>query len=172
MQANLKTIAVAAALLGAAAPAFAQSQLIANAGLTPAEAQGLSLTEIAAAKFNRGSDGDDQQRVLRGSNVTVISRSASGGVASPQLAANAGLTPSEAQGLTLSEIAAAKFNRESDGDNQQRVARPDVVTVASRSAGGSASSQLAANAGLTPDAARGLSLSEIAAVKFARESDD
>ena len=76
MQANLKTIALAAALLGAAAPAFAQSQLIANAGLTPAEAQGLSLTEIAAAKFNRGADGDNQQKVLRGSNVTVISRSA------------------------------------------------------------------------------------------------
>ena len=47
-----------------------------------------------------------------------------------------------------------------------------MVTVASRSAGGSASSQLAANAGLTPDEARGLSLSEIAAVKFAREFDD
>ena len=50
---NLKTLAVVAALVGAAAPAFAQSQLIANAGLTPAEAAGLSLNEIAVAKFNR-----------------------------------------------------------------------------------------------------------------------
>ena len=55
---NLKTLAVVAALVGAAAPAFAQSQLAANAGLTPAEAAGLSLNEIAVAKFNRGSDSE------------------------------------------------------------------------------------------------------------------
>ena len=172
MQANLKTIALAAALLGAAAPAFAQSQLAANAGLTPEQAQGLTLTEIAAAKFNRDADSDNQQRVLRGSDVTVISRSPSAGVSSSQLAANAGLTPDEARGLSLTEVAAAKFNRGADSDDQQRVARPDEVTVISRSAVGGASSQLAANAGLTPDEARGLSLSEIAAAKFARESDD
>ena len=43
MKTNLKTIAVAAALIGGAAPALAQSQLIANAGLTPAQAQGLTV---------------------------------------------------------------------------------------------------------------------------------
>ena len=32
---NLKTLAVVAALVGAAAPAFAQSQLVANAGSHP-----------------------------------------------------------------------------------------------------------------------------------------
>ena len=75
MKTNLKTIAVAAALVGAAAPAFAQSQLIANAGLTPAEAQGLTLSEIAVAKFNRNADHDDRQGVVRRGDVTVISRS-------------------------------------------------------------------------------------------------
>ena len=170
MKTNLKAVAIAAALAGAAAPALAQSQLIGNAGLTPAEAQGLSLTEIAAAKFNRGADGDDQQRVLRPRGVTVMSRSGGSDVA--QLARAAGLTPDEARGLTLTEIAAAKFNRGSSDDNQQTVVRRGEVTLTSRSVGGSDLSQLAANAGLTPDEARGLSLSEIAAVKFASESDD
>jgi hypothetical protein len=169
MKTPLKSMAIAAALLGAAAPAFAQSQLIASAGLTPAEASGMSLTEIAAAKFNRESNGDSQQRVLRRGDVTVISRSVDGSPRS-QLAASAGLTLGEARGLSLTEIAAIKFNRDSDGDNQQRVARPGDVTVISRSADGSAWSQLAASAGLTPEEARGLSLSDIAAAKFDRDT--
>ena len=61
---NLRTLAVAAALAGAAAPAFAQSQLIASAGLTPAEAAGLSLNEIAVAKFNREADTSDRQVIF------------------------------------------------------------------------------------------------------------
>ena len=65
MKTHLKTIALAAALAGAAVPAFAQSQLIANAGLTPAEAQGLTLNEIAAAKFSRNADNDNRQGVVR-----------------------------------------------------------------------------------------------------------
>src|SRR4029078_12132033 len=94
---NCKTLAVAAALVGAAAPAFAQSQLVANAGLTPTEAAGLSLNDIAVAKFKRGSD-------LREREVTFPP--ASGGD-SAQLAASAGLAPHQAQSLTLTEIAAA-----------------------------------------------------------------
>ena len=90
-----------------------RTQLAAGAGLTPEEARGLSLTEIAAAKFNRDSDGDDQQRVVRSGDVTVISRSADG-TAWSQLAASAGLTPEEARGLSLGEIAAAKFDRDTD----------------------------------------------------------
>jgi hypothetical protein len=171
MKTNLKTIAIAAALLGAAAPAFAQSQLIASAGLTPEEARGLSLTEIAAAKFNRDSDDDNQQRVLRRGDVTAISRSTAG-AARTQLAANAGLTPEEARGLSLTEIAAAKFNRDADADDQQRGVRRGGVTVISRSADGSAWSQLVASAGLTPEEARGMSLSDIAAAKFDRDTDN
>ena len=35
-----------------------------------------------------------------------------------QLAASAGLSPSEAAGMSLSEIAATKFNREADDDGE------------------------------------------------------
>ena len=48
---------------------------------------------------------------MRRGDVTVISRSVDGAARS-QLAANAGLTPDEARGLTLTEIAAAKFDRD------------------------------------------------------------
>ena len=89
------------------------AQLAASAGLAPDEARGLSLTEIAAAKFNRDADRDDSQRVLRGGDVTVTSRSV-GERAWSQLVASAGLTPEEARGLSLSDIAAAKFDRDTD----------------------------------------------------------
>lgn len=55
------------ALLGAtfAGGVYAQaadvSQLAAAAGVTPAEAATLSLTELAAAKFNRDTRDDDRQ---------------------------------------------------------------------------------------------------------------
>ena len=160
----LNALAAAAVALTAAAPSYADSQLAASAGLNPAQAAGLMLTEIAQAKFNRDARGDDR-------HVIVVH-----GVASPesraQLAANAGVSPVEAQGLSLSEIAAAKFNRESAGGDQQRVVRGDVTKVARSVADNSAWVQLIAGAGLTTDEAAGLSLSEIAKVKFDRESDD
>jgi hypothetical protein len=159
---NLKTLAVAAALLGAAAPAFAQSQLVANAGLTPAEAAGLSLNEIAVAKFNRGSDSSERQ---------VTFTPASGGN-SAQLAASAGLAPDQAQSLTLTEIAAAKFNRDASASDAQRVQRPSGVTQITRSLGTDGRSQLVAAAGLSQDEANGLSLTEIARAKFDRATDN
>ena len=159
---NLKTLAVVAALVGAAAPAVAQSQLAANAGLTPAEAAGLSLNEIAVAKFNRGSDSSDRQ---------VIFTPGSGGEVG-QLAGSAGLTPDQAQDLSLTEIAAVKFNRESAGDGRQRVLRGENVTVATRSVGTPAWSQLVSGAGLTADEARNLSLTDIAAAKFDRDTQN
>ena len=65
MKTNLKTIAVAAALAGAAAPAFAQSQLVANAGLTPAEARGPVADRDRRGQVQPRADGDNQQKVLR-----------------------------------------------------------------------------------------------------------
>ena len=120
MKTNLKALAAVTAVLLSAvsAPAFADSQLIANAGLTPAEAQGLTLNEIAVAKFNRNADHDNRQGVVRRSGVTAMSRSA-GSAAYSQLAANAGLTPEQAAGMTLSEIAVAKFNRNVDHEDRQ-----------------------------------------------------
>ena len=160
---NLKALAVVAALAGAAAPAFAQSQPAANAGFNPADAAGLSLNEIAVAKFNRGSDSSERQ---------VIVTPGTGGETG-QLAASAGLTPDQAEDLSLTEIAAAKFNRDSDGDDSQRVLRGgDDVTVITRSVGTPAWSQLVSSAGLTPDQARALSLTDIAAAKFDRDTQN
>ena len=164
MKTYLNALAAAAVALTAAAPSYADSQLAASAGLNPAQAAGLTLTEIAQAKFNRDARGDDR-------HVIVVHGVASA-EARAQLAANAGVSPVDAQGLSLSEIAAAKFNREGSGDDQQRVVRSDVTKAARSVADNSAWAQLIASAGLTTDEAAGLSLSEIAKVKFDRESDD
>jgi methyl coenzyme M reductase subunit C len=154
MTRTFKTIAAVAALtLGAAAPAFAQSQLIASAGLTPAEAQGLTLNQIAAAKYNRDRSHTDRQAVV------VVPGSAD----SAQLAASVGLAP----GASLNEIAAAKDNRDESPADWQVVREADV-TVSTRAVGGDtgAWSQLIASAGLTPAEAEGLTLNQIAAVKY------
>ena len=153
----VKTIA-AAALALAAAPAFAD-QLAANAGLSAAEAQGLTLSQIAQVKFNRETRGDDRQAV-----IIVPGHSAS----YDQLAASAGLSASEARGMSLDEIFVAKVNKESDTDDQQLVTGGDV-TMASRSAY-SPNAQFAASAGLSPAEAAGMSLTEIAAIKFQRDT--
>jgi hypothetical protein len=107
-----------------AASAADVSQLAASAGIDPAAAAQMSLTEIAAAKFNRDGDADDRQTVGSAAApievdqiVTVSSRSPARQPA--QLVAAAGLSPAEAQGLTLSQIAAVKFNRDTrPGDFQ------------------------------------------------------
>jgi hypothetical protein len=160
MKKYLNALAAAAVALTAAAPAFAD-QLSANAGFSPAEAANLSLTEIAQAKFNRESRGTDRHEI-------VVSGAASAD-AKASLAAAAGLSPSEAQGLSLTEIAAVKFNRETRGTDAQRVERGSA-TMASRSVSNNAAwAQLAASAGVSGE---GMSLTEIAAAKFAAESDD
>jgi hypothetical protein len=155
MKYYLNALAAAAVAVSAASPVFANSQLIAAAGLTPAEAQGLSLTEIAQYKFNRetGRDGQqaaeldrvapavaaskplnavaissandglsysDQQRNVSRSGVTMASRNVGNGDWS-QLIASAGLTPAEAKGMTLNEIAIAKFNHDADRDDRQGI---------------------------------------------------
>ena len=153
----VKTIA-AAALAFAAAPAFAD-QLAANAGLSPAEAQGLTLSQIAQVKFNRETRGDDRQAV-----IIVPGHSAS----YDQLAASAGLSASEAQGMSLDEIFVAKVNKESDTDDQQLVSGGNV-TMASASTY-SPNPQFAASAGFSPAEAAGMSLTEIAAAKFERDT--
>ena len=46
------------------APALANDQLIASAGLTAEEAEGMTLNQIVAAKYNRGRSATDQQAVV------------------------------------------------------------------------------------------------------------
>lgn len=156
----MKSLTVTAALLVlASAPAFAD-QLSASAGLDPAEAAGMSLTEIAQAKFNRDTRGDDRQAFVvpgQGGDHT-------------RLAVAAGLPTDAAETMTLAQIFVAKVNREARGDDRQAdaVAR---ATMSSRSPRvGAAYGQLAASAGLSPADVAGLSLAEIAAVKFARDT--
>jgi hypothetical protein len=144
--------ALALALALAAAPAFA-GQVVAGPGV--------SLTEAAQAKFNRDTGRDNQQIIP-----------APAGEASPaargQLAASAGLTAEEAKSLTLTQLFVAKINREGDRDEQQ-VSKGGMVTMSSRSAVADRS-QLAAAAGLSPAEAAGLSLQQIAAAKFTRDT--
>ena len=108
---------------------------------------GVSLTEAAQAKFNRDTRPDDRQFIVL-----------------------PGQTPAEAAVSPLNVAFVAKINKESRGDEKQAV-KGGSVTMASRSpvaTGGNA--QLIASAGLSADAAAGLSLTEIAAAKFAHDT--
>ncbi|MBB5220962.1 hypothetical protein HNP73_000883 [Amaricoccus macauensis] len=148
--------AVAIALAG---PALAGGQLASNAGLSQSEAAGLSLTEIAQAKFNR--DAGFSQHAQPVSEASTDARG--------NLARAAGLSADAAEGLSLGQIAAVKFSRGSSDNDQIRPA--DLgATVATRSLDNSARAQLISNAGLTADDATGLSLTEIAAAKFDRDN--
>jgi hypothetical protein len=155
------------ALLGAtfAGGLYAQaadtSQLAAAAGVTPAEAASLSLTELAAAKFNRDTRDDDQQTV---SDATPA-------MADPyrhaQLIGAAGFSSGEAAGLTLSQLAAGAFNAGSDDDDAQ-----PVVTMSSRGPVGGIEPHLAFAAGIDPAEAQGMTLGAVAAAKFSRDTGD
>ena len=154
----VKTIA-AAALALAAAPAFA-GQLAANASLSAAEAQGLTLTQIAQVKFNRESGTDDRQAV-----IIVPGHSAS----YDQLAASAGLSPAEAQGMTARRDLRGEGQQGEQHATTSSWSRAATSPWRSRSAY-SPNAQFAANAGLSPSEAAGMSLTEIAAAKFAHDT--
>jgi hypothetical protein len=136
----VKALAAVAVVMTAAAPAFADT--------TQVVAQpGVSLTEAAQAKFNRDTRSDDRQFIV-----------------------HPGQTAAEAAVSPLNVAFVAKINKESRGDEKQAV-KGGQVTMASRSpvvTGGNA--QLIASAGLSADAAAGLSLTEIAAAKFAHDT--
>jgi hypothetical protein len=84
------------------------AQLIAAAGLTADEAEGLTLSQLAASAFNAGSDSDAAQPVTMSSRGPVVVGS--------HLAFVAGYSGVEAQGKSLTEIAAAKFARDTNDD--------------------------------------------------------
>jgi hypothetical protein len=140
--------AIVAAAFTAAAPSFANDQLIASAGLTAAEAEGLTLNQIVAAKYNRDRSFSDRQAValtpsgdtaeviaaynsgksfqdlqpLPGAaGVTASSRSMVDPADHAQLIASAGLTAAQAEGLTLNEIVAVKYNRDRSFSDRQGV---------------------------------------------------
>ena len=152
MNSKINMIAAVAVAFSAAVPAFAGTQVVAGNGLT--------LTEAAQAKFNRDTRPDDR-------HVIVERGPASGNY--EHLAAAAGLSADEARGMTLNEVFVAKINREARGDDRQAV-RGGQVTMGTRSAPVAVSSQLIAAAGLSAEEAAGMSLTEIAAAKFARDT--
>lgn len=159
MKTYLSPLAAVVAL-ALAGPALADSQLGLNAGLTPTEAAGLSLTEIAQAKFNRDASADRQN--AQGTQAASAESRA-------HLAAAAGLSPDAAANLSLTELAAVKFTRGSSDNDQVRPARLGA-TLATRSVDNHARTQLVTNAGLDAATASSLSLTDIAAAKFDRDN--
>lgn len=144
---------IAAALAFVAAPAVADTMVVASPGIT--------LTEAAQAKFNRDTRGDDRQ-------VTPIPGSSE---PTRQLYAAAGLSLGDGRSMSLEQVVVLKQNRESDGDAQQAIVA--ASPMASRAYGaGPDLSRLAASAGLDAEAASAMNLSDIAAVKFARDTGD
>jgi hypothetical protein len=130
-------VVVALSAFVSAAPALAQSQLAASAGLTAEQAAGMTLNEIAAVKANKGVSIQDRQTVasrqVPGSNPDLVAfglakynsdqsysdrlfyrdpaRTSGMAFQDPidvskhaQLIAAAGLTPEEAEGMSLNEI--------------------------------------------------------------------
>jgi len=108
---------------------------------------GVSLTEAAQAKFNRDTRGDDRQHIV-----------------------HLGQTPEDARATALNVAFVAKINEESGGDQQQRVLTSSGDTMSSRSMPAANHAQLIASAGLSAEQAAGMSLSEIAAAKFDRDT--
>lgn len=163
MKRAVTTASALALSLLALAPVNAQSwtQLAASAGLTADEAQGMTLNEIYAAKINHETGRDGQQLVSRRAApaIVVVTRDA-------RLIAAAGLTPMEAQGMALAELASNKSSFNARRDERQ-------VVVSSRSIEGidpAAHRQLVAAAGITGAEAFGLSLNDLYVLKINKES--
>lgn len=165
----MKRISIANAVIGVsilgvtfaaavAASAADRSQLAAGAGVSVAEAQSMSLSELAAAKFNRDTGRDGAQRVGAAGRPVLVDADRHA-----QLIAVAGISPAEAEGITLAELAAGKYNTEGDSDHQ-------VPVVMSSRGPVHADPQLIAAAGLEPGEAYGMSLTGIAAAKFNRDT--
>lgn len=152
-----------AALVGVAfsafSPAFAgDGRYIAGSGLSRGDAQTLTLEEVAVALFNNSADGDDRQVVVTRSGAVVADP-----VRHAQLIAAAGMTPDMATGLTLDQLAFAKFNADASGQDRQQ-------PVTGGAGAGRPGAQLIAAAGLTPAEAAGLSLAEVVAIKLERDA--
>jgi hypothetical protein len=134
------------------------SRLAASAGIPAAAAGELTLTEIAAIKFNNDSGRDGQQRVADADAPIMVDA-----VRHAQLIESAGLTAADAEGMTLSQLSAAALSAGSDQDEA-------VVVVMSSRGPIRSHPRLVAAAGLTPAEAQGMSLSAIAAAKFNRDT--
>jgi hypothetical protein len=160
MKTRFPTLATAIAILGATlSPALADGrpQLVGSAGLTAAEAEGMTLDQIAAYKYNRGRSGTDRQTTV---HYPEGSRPVPAG-----LAAAADVDADATTALSLSEVAASFFNRGGSRQDWQS------VKASSRSVPpvyGAEIGQLAVGTGVPDETARSLTLTEIAALHFNR----
>lgn len=93
------------------APSGDYARLAASFGMRAEAARGLSLEQVFVAKINHGEGACDRQLVPDGDGG-MATRSPSAATGRAQLARSAGLEPSEAAGMSLAEIAAAKFARD------------------------------------------------------------
>lgn len=143
---------------GVQAEAGGYDQLARAAGVPAEQAATMSLTELAAAKFNRDTRGDDRQVVS-----TAAPRPVDPARHAHMIAA-AGMTRDEAAGVTLTELAAGVFTAGSDDDEAQ-----PVITMSSRGPV-RIDPHLAFAAGLAPAEAATMSLGSVAAAKFNRDS--
>ena len=119
MKTLASALALAAALAGSAAPG--SDQLARHAGLSPTEAPALSLSDLAALKFNRDARPSDHQPNGTAGGGFVVKAGRSAAPIRPQLVAAAGLDPTEAGDLGLSELAALKFNRDTAAGDRQSI---------------------------------------------------
>jgi hypothetical protein len=156
--------AVFALSLTALSPALAEgewTQLIADAGLTPAEAAGLSLEQITVYKFNRGAGRDNAIGVVARGGPVQADPQAHG-----HLIHAAGLSRADVDGLTLGEVFAYKADRDNAEDFHPAAADgPGAVDPA-------AHAQLIASLGLSADDAAGMSFSAVAMRKFKLDGAD
>lgn len=155
MKRGLQTAGALALTLAVATAAAADpAQLAASAGIAPGDVASYTLIEIAVAKFNADTRRDDAIAIASDAVAADPVRHA-------QLFAAAGVAPAE--GLTLSDLATAKRNREARGDDVGRSFTPGATN---------GNAQLIASIGLAPEVGRSLSLNEIYLEKIVRQSDD
>ncbi|MBP7240491.1 hypothetical protein [Amaricoccus sp.] len=154
-------IAVTLSALACAAPALAQSQLESNAGLTAEQARGLTLNEIATVKFNRGEATQDQNLVRRQVAVTALAFQGTDAAGYDQLAGAAGLSPEQAEGMTLDQIATAKFNRSESVQDQIPMRDMTSAMAFQDPLDLSTNAHLIRSAKLTPEEAQGMTLNEV-----------
>jgi hypothetical protein len=146
--------AVLTLLLSGPASAADLSQLIASAGLTPSQASGMSLEEIAIYKFDR--EGGAQE-----SHTPVVSTRSSGAAGYGQLAAAAGVEPARAYGMSLDELYVRALSQTGTRDERQ-VPSPGAAAPPDPAA----RQQLAVVAGISPGVAASAALDALALEKF------
>jgi hypothetical protein len=99
----IAALALAAAVAAAPAAAGDWSRLARAAGLTPAEAEGMTLTEVAGALFARGSDEGAAGR-------QALPYPVFGALPPRHLVAARGARPGEVRGLTLTRVSVRRVD--------------------------------------------------------------